>query len=1490
MDVYLVFIINIFPFFASDDFRQLHLSTTKTKTKTKTTTTQQTGTNLFSDLSYNKITGSLTYGDFLNQPNLIDLYLGFNQIQSIDERAFVGLKKLQVLELNNNNLKQIHSNALIPIQSSIYELNLSNNNRLTSIPTLGVELLISFKSYGNEQLRQLPVLKSAKSLALTYAYHCCDYLPSNNLVGVQYADKQSSEDNSDSYNKTTSEWSPTLVSKLINSFLVKLGKLFPDSNTNETSPQIVREFSGESKQHESSLEQSDSFEENLSHSDNFTELVIWPQVGLDIQNELKNGGRGKRHNNNNSYKNHLHHNKAHFKHNHHIHGQSGMTSWHELEQTGSERVSLISRNYLYMIDDSLLDLILQEVRQIRIAHNVWMSPGSESNQQMRQSKNDNFREVNYFSRIIATRKKRYFLPETTNPLFEEPPSIEHLFKKTKNFAQVKCLPEPSAFFPCQDLFDTWWLRVGIWSVFLLAFTGNILVIIVLSLVRPSSATSALTSIMWLAHSKRHIDVPRFLVINLAIADLLMAIYLGLLAFVDISTLGRFKLFAIKWQYSTGCKLAGFLGVLSSELSVFILAIITLERNYAITNAVHLNRRLSLQKAMVIMFIGYTFALSMAIMPLNGISDYKKFSICLPLDIDSNLSSQIYIISLISINTFSFILLLSCYLRMYCAIRGSQAWNTNDLRIAKRMSILVITDFLCWMPIIIVAIATLFGYHIVGRNGIKILTIFILPLNSVANPFLYAITTKKFKRDLNTLIRRTRSSVNRIHICNKGEYRLEDPKIFIGNYNEYQHNLMLNQKKQNKKNLLANELIKHQQQQQMMMLNRKNNPRKHHRQDRFNLQVSSRPFAHNTANQVTINRTSCSCQRNLQENLNQLQLRQRQHRPTTGSSSSIVIQVNAHMKPKIVLDSVEADSFNDKINESFDTLRDSSSNNYTKSCLKPESEKYLKLNQAFNKNLNCSTFESENTDRLDHGSYLRPKSDEICDRRQPAICPIGSSCHAIIGCQFEANSSQGDINQLNRGKTKYLNVLDSIQQDQTRSASACGYSTITKKETDNQITTKDTTLTGGDEHHHGCNIKGTKVCGSCDTIQVKKGSEIRSKRSSEKLSQSINRLLFNPIAKAWSSIQISLSSSASHVAAIATGKQSSSRLDDREEQSATDTTTTPKKEFSNNSTTIEEILLLSSPLARPFASERRMSRSCDLGSQQYPTCFVSTSSSMAGGSSQCDYDDDQRILLATINRIAANRESVKRRMVNDQRNNESNEYADYDDIADEEIFRASLKDTVVKNMQSDKQRDSNHRQANHQRKLSRSSKQRFNRCRSWSPALLSKLEDCIHQIKHKIPKFNVINNTTEDEFDEHNLDHQTVHESTNVHSSCCPNDVNDPLIEQNPGEKCFGSEHHAFERQGEESETEEDYDNDISEIDPTDEGDMFDEGAIDGWSERKKRVLSRRHARRLSKFQQQSSTNSDTLSTRTGTTMVTNMSLSFDDAANSSSTNQLNSAG
>ena len=54
-------------------------------------------------------------------------------------------------------------------------------------------------------------------------------------------------------------------------------------------------------------------------------------------------------------------------------------------------------------------------------------------------------------------------------------------------------------------------------------------------------------------SRAKMDVPRFLVCNLAMADFCMGLYLGFLAIVDAATLGEFRKHAISWQFSAGCQ-------------------------------------------------------------------------------------------------------------------------------------------------------------------------------------------------------------------------------------------------------------------------------------------------------------------------------------------------------------------------------------------------------------------------------------------------------------------------------------------------------------------------------------------------------------------------------------------------------------------------------------------------------------------------------------------------------------------------------------------------------------------------------------------------------------------------------------------------------------------------------------------------------------------------------------------------------------------------
>ena len=312
-------------------------------------------------------------------------------------------------------------------------------------------------------------------------------------------------------------------------------------------------------------------------------------------------------------------------------------------------------------------------------------------------------------------------------------TITHVFSCGEIYFKnrhIDCTPEPDAFNPCEDVMGYFWLRITVWFVLLAALLGNSVVLLVL------------------ITSRSKFTVPKFLMCNLAFADFFMGVYLLLLASIDVRTLGEYFNYAVQWQNEGGCQAAGFLSVFSSELSIFTLTIITLERWYAISHAIHLNKRLKLRQSLLLMLVGFIFASALAILPLAGISGYGNVSICLPMKAD-NIIDIGYIVSLLIMNGLMFLAVCFCYVNMYWKVRsGSDCTaRSNDATIAKRMALLVFTNFACWAPIAFFGLTASAGHPLIDITNSKILLVFFYPLNSCANPFLYAILTKQFRKDV-----------------------------------------------------------------------------------------------------------------------------------------------------------------------------------------------------------------------------------------------------------------------------------------------------------------------------------------------------------------------------------------------------------------------------------------------------------------------------------------------------------------------------------------------------------------------------------------------------------------------------------------------------------------------------------------------------------------------------------------------------------------------
>lgn len=104
---------------------------------------------------------------------------------------------------------------------------------------------------------------------------------------------------------------------------------------------------------------------------------------------------------------------------------------------------------------------------------------------------------------------------------------------------------------------------------------------------------------------------------------------------------------------------------------------------------------------------------------------------------------------------SFMLIFFLYLVMFFKIQKTREMSGAGNAVASigsRMVFIVLTDFCCWIPIIIIGIASLLGME-ASPTVYAWIAVFVLPLNSALNPILYTISTANFRRKLRGSVRR-----------------------------------------------------------------------------------------------------------------------------------------------------------------------------------------------------------------------------------------------------------------------------------------------------------------------------------------------------------------------------------------------------------------------------------------------------------------------------------------------------------------------------------------------------------------------------------------------------------------------------------------------------------------------------------------------------------------------------------------------------------------
>ena len=138
----------------------------------------------------------------------------------------------------------------------------------------------------------------------------------------------------------------------------------------------------------------------------------------------------------------------------------------------------------------------------------------------------------------------------------------------------------------------------------------------------------------------------------------------------------------------------------------------------------------------------------------------RSSVCLPLQLSSErLAGWEYSVGLfIGLNLAAFLFIMLAYISIIVKVSKSQRRvkahgesevSLNSIKresaLARRVLAIILTDFSCWIPVIILSILALTGkFH--DEQGVAYVwfAVFVLPVNSSVNPVLYTFSTPKVR--------------------------------------------------------------------------------------------------------------------------------------------------------------------------------------------------------------------------------------------------------------------------------------------------------------------------------------------------------------------------------------------------------------------------------------------------------------------------------------------------------------------------------------------------------------------------------------------------------------------------------------------------------------------------------------------------------------------------------------------------------------------------
>ncbi|XP_054668972.1 leucine-rich repeat-containing G-protein coupled receptor 5 isoform X2 [Grus americana] len=300
---------------------------------------------------------------------------------------------------------------------------------------------------------------------------------------------------------------------------------------------------------------------------------------------------------------------------------------------------------------------------------------------------------------------------------------------------VQCSPSPGPFKPCDHLFGSWLIRIGVWTIVGLTFTCNALV----------SAT--------VFRSPLYMSSIKLLISLIAIVNVLMGLASGVLAGVDASTFGSFAQYGAQWESGIGCQITGLLSIFASEASIFLLTLAALERAFSVKHATKFETKSSIASVKIAIFFCFMLALIIAVIPLLTGSEYGVSPLCLPLPFGEP-TAMGYMVALVLLNSLCFLVMTIAYTKLYCTLEKGELDNIWDCSMVKHIALLLFTNCILYCPVAFLSFSSLLNLTFISPEVIKSILLVIVPLPACLNPLLYILFNPHFKEDLGSLRKQT----------------------------------------------------------------------------------------------------------------------------------------------------------------------------------------------------------------------------------------------------------------------------------------------------------------------------------------------------------------------------------------------------------------------------------------------------------------------------------------------------------------------------------------------------------------------------------------------------------------------------------------------------------------------------------------------------------------------------------------------------------------